>query len=222
MGKRILYVGLSRPKTFKIGSVLIRWAESPKELFNPQSWFALFNSSHVFSLFPAHPRRPFYLVNEAAGTMVRWISQPHFEDHAAILNLYRFEFDEATYRLIRTYGELHAGAPYAFAENIGIAFVRVVKLITGKTIANPFGAGEGIQKCSELIIRNIVSRVAALPQLRTDLFNERGHVLPSDIEVIGVRDIYEVLEYLADGLVCERVPTDSVLRIGEPELKAVV
>jgi hypothetical protein len=204
MQKRTLFVGLSRPRKFKVGSFLIRFVEG--------NWGSLYPASHAFSITPSHPGRPFYLVNEAAGSMVRFVSQPHFEDHAEITALYRFEFDKPTYNLIRTYGELHAGAPYAFLENLGIAFVRVAKLF-GKAIPNPFGSGEGAQKCTELVIRNIVSRVASLKDLQTDLYNERGHLLPADIESMGVRDIFEILEFLADGNLCERADLSTSLRI---------
>lgn len=216
MGKRILYVGLSRSKSrWKIGSFLIRFVETPRSLFNPQSWAALYHSSHAFIVYPAHSNRPFYLVNEAAGAMVRFVSQPHFDDHAQITRLYKFEFDRAVYKRIQTYGELHLGAPYAFLENAGIVLVRLAKLFGGRQILNPFGVGDRAQKCTELVVRNVLSHVVALDELPLALLQERGHVLPEDVELIGVRDIEEILEYLADGDLCERVDVSSALRIGK-------
>lgn len=226
MEKRTLYVGLSAPDDKKkIGSIIIRWAEQPKELFNPRTWFKLWFASHTFIVFPAHRYRPFYLVNEAAGTSVRWISQPHFEDHAEVVKLYRFEFDRLEYKALKLYGELHSGAPYSFMENVGIAWVRLVKLLTGRTVKNPFGSGEGAQKCSELVMRNVVLRFLQpknidLKALSILIWNERGYELPTDIDTIGVLDIYEVLELMADAGFCERVPADDPMRVEPASMKA--
>lgn len=215
MEKRVLYIGFSRNKNpFKIGSALIRYAEAP-------GWFEMFPASHVFAVFPAHEGRPFYMVNEAAGTMVRWISQPNFEDHAQITSLYRLEVILPIYKMIQLYGDLHAGVPYGMIENVGIAMVRLAKLLTGRTIANPFGSGDGIQKCSELIMRNIVSRITDSETIRGDLLKSRKHSLPVDIDVIGVRDIYEVIEHLADLGLCERVDINSPMRV-EPDFQKAV
>ncbi len=227
MNERILFVGLSAPHDKKkIGSLIIRWAEQPKELLSPSSWFKLWFASHTFIVFPAHRYRPFYLVNEAAGTMVRWIAQPHFEDHAEVVRLYKFKFDRLEYKALKLYGELHSGAPYSFMENVGIAWVRLVKLLTGKTVRNPFGSGEGAQKCSELVMRNVILRFLQpknidLKALSILIWNERGYELPTDIDTIGVLDIYEVLELMADAGFCERVPADDPMRVEPPSLKAV-
>lgn len=218
MDARILYVGLSSPHDkHKIGSLLIRWAEQPKTL-NPRTWFKLWFASHTFIIFPAHRYRPFYLVNEAAGTQIRWLSQAHFESHAQILKLYKFTFDRLEYKALKLYGEFHSGAPYSFKENIGIAWVRLVKLFTGKTIANPFGAGEGAQKCSELVVRNVFTRVLKehgldLKMFSVMLYNERGHLIPADIDSIGVLDIAEALEQMAALGWCERADVNDPMRV---------
>lgn len=216
--KRILYVGLSAPHDKKkIGSVLIRWAEQPKT-WNPRTWFKLWFASHTFIIFPAHRFRPFYLVNEAAGTQVRWLSQPHFESHAAILKLYKFTFSRLEYKALKLYGEFHSGAPYSFKENIGIAWVRLVKLFTGKTVANPFGSGEGAQKCSELVVRNVFARVLKSHNLDLKLFsvmlyNSRGHFFPADIDSVGVLDISEGLEHMVELGWCEAVDVSDPMRV---------
>lgn len=220
-----LYVGLSAPDDKKkLGSILIRWAEQPKSL-DPRSWFKLWFASHTFIVFPAHRYRPFYLVNEAAGTSVRWISQPHFEAHAEIVRLYRFKFSRLQYKALKLYGELHSGAPYSFMENVGIGVVRLVKLFTGRTIANPFGSGEGAQKCSELVVRNVVLRFLKekdldMKDLSVAVWNERGYALGTDLDTIGVLDIFEILEFMADQGWCARVDADDPMRAEPPEMLA--
>lgn len=207
MENRILYVGFSRPHNpLKVGSFLIRWAESV-------SWTSLFDSSHVFVVFPATPARPFYMVNEAAGQMVRWVSQPHFEEHAIVTALYRFEIPIELWRTVELYANLHAGAPYAFLENIGIAAVRVVKFFTGRNVRNPFGAGDGIQKCSELVMRNLIARLIDSDKLTCGFYEECGRWLPEDVDVLGVRDLREIVDYLATAGLCVKVDTDDRMRV---------
>ena len=221
-----LYVGLSAPDDKKkIGSILIRWAEQPKT-FDPRTWFKLWFASHTFIIFPAHHYRPFYLVNEAAGASVRWISQPHFEDHAEIVKLYRFKFPMLEYKALKLYGELHSGTPYSFMENLGIGWVRLVKLFTQKTVRNPFGSGEGAQKCSELVIRNVVLRFLRaksmdIKELSVAVYNDRGYKLGTDLDSIGVLDIFEVLEYMAGQGWIERVDPNDPMRVQSSGLKVM-
>lgn len=215
--KRILYVGLSCPHDKKkIGSLLIRWAEAT-HTWNPKTWFSLFFASHVFIAYPAHVRRPFYLVNEAAGTMLRWMSEPYFKDHAAIESLYEFEFNEADYREVKNYGSLQSGAPYALKENIGIAWVRLLFWFNIR-VANPFSIGEKAQKCSELALRNVILKKLACEGLGMDAIlealREINFEFPLDIDMVGVRDIYMALEWMHGKGYCKRVPKDTELRIG--------
>lgn len=218
MQKRALFVGFSRAKSkWKIGSILIRWAEAPRSLFSVTSWLSLYRASHVFAVFPKTPGRPFYMVNEAAGTELRFVSQPNFEDHALVTDLYRFEFSDEVYRAIKLYGALHAGSPYAFFENVGIVWVRLVQAFTNKTIPNPFGVGERAQKCSEFVVRNIVERVMPLKTLSVEVFNDVGYELPADIENIGVRDISVILDYLVRKGLCVQVPVWAGLDTVEDE-----
>lgn len=211
MEKQILYVGFSRSIVFfRIGSLIIRLAENGNSWKNLKTWFNLFHSSHVFLIYPAHRFRPFYLVSEAAGQQIRFMSQFNFEKHSLITKLYKLEVDLLMYKAIKMYSEIHAGAPYAFLENLGIAWVRIVRLILGRSIANPFGSGEGAQKCSELIIRNVVLRILAaqnidLNALSIIILKDRKHELPKDIENIGVRDVYEILEWFVTNELAERV-----------------
>jgi len=215
--KRILFVGLSSPHDKKkIGSLIIRWAEATHN-WNPKTWFQLFFASHVFVIYPAHPKRPFYLVNEAAGTMIRWISEPFFKDHAEILRLYKFEFNEEDYREVKNYGSLQSGAPYALGENLGIAWVRLCFWFNVR-VKNPFVSGEAAQKCSELALRNVVlkklsERKFGMGKL-VEVLREKNFEFPPDIDTVGVRDIYEALEWMSDEGLCERVPKETELKVG--------
>lgn len=205
MERRTLYVGLSKPCKVKIFSILIRWAESPKKLFRPATWFKLYHSSHVFTLYPAKPSRPFFMVQEAAGVQVRFMSQENFLRHSQFTKLYEFNLSKPLYDDIKTYGERFAGTPYALMENVGIALVRLLKIF-GILIANPFSVGEDAQKCSEIVARNIILRMldCNIQTLSSVLAEERGVDIPDCLDTVGVRDIEEALEMLADWGVIER------------------
>jgi hypothetical protein len=149
------------------------------------------------------------------------MSQPHFEDHAAILKLYKFNFELLEYKALKLYGELHSGAPYSFLENLGIAWVRLVQLFTGRTVRNPFGIGEGAQKCSELVMRNVILRFLRSYDIDLDalsllIYAKEGYHLTLDVDTIGVRDIFIVLEYMADEGLIEKVPVTDAMRVEEP------
>lgn len=205
MEVRKLYVGLSKSNPAKIGSVLIRWAESPKKLSDPRSWFSLYHSSHVFILFPKKPNRTFFMVQESAGPGIRWQSQFYFLDHARINKLYEFTLEKSVYDDVKAYGEQYAGAPYAFMENAGIAITRLFGIF-GIKIKNPFPGGEALQKCSELVIRNVILRVLGMnPETLAYVVSfERGHIMPTDLDLMGVRDTEEALQMLcARGIVKE-------------------
>lgn len=198
MNARKLYVGFSRPCTFSLVSMLIRWAESPKRWGDPRSWFSLYHSSHVLIVFPSKPNRRFFMVQEAAGAQVRWVSEMHFLIHCKFTRLYEITMDKTTYDAIKTYGEQYAGAPYAFWENVGIAYVRIMKAL-GFIVKNPFAGGEKVQKCSELVCRNVILRLLDMnvATLSHVVGFERGHVIPSDLDTVGVRDMEEALEMMA-------------------------
>jgi len=221
--KRILFVGLSAPHDkHKIGSLIIRLAEAPnRNIFKPSTWFNTFFASHTFIVHPAHRSRPFYLVNEAAGTMIRWIAQKHFENRAEILSLYKFEISKELYREIKLYGEKHSGAPYSFRENIGIGFVRLWALFTGKRIKNPFSQGEAAQKCSELVFRNVIMPVLNAASFEWELSDfcriielETGEYLPPDFDLLGVRDTHVALEFLSKLELCEKMPIQFEMKVG--------
>lgn len=216
---RTLYVGLSHAiPSWKPVCVLIRWAEKQKT-FNPLSWIRLFQASHVFTVFPAHENRNFYLVNEAAGTMCRWVSEPYFKAGSEITNLYRLQIQNDLFSAIKLYGERYSGAPYAVMENLGILVVRLFKLI-GMRIKNPFGKNSGAQKCSELVMREVIipfihslDTEFTLEHLRLAVKRDRGHELSKDIDVLGVADLHEILEWLSDHGYIERVHVRHDMKI---------
>lgn len=211
MEARKLYVGLSKSNPAKIGSVLIRWAESPKKLSDPRTWFSLYHSSHTFILFPKKPNRRFFMVQESAGPGVRWMSQFYFLEHARIIKLYEFTLDKPVYDDVKTYGEQFAGAPYAFMENLGIVCVRLCAMV-GIKIKNPFPGGEALQKCSELVIRNVILRVTGMnaATLSHVVGFERGHIMPTDLDLMGVRDTEEALEMLVERGIVKEVSLNAL------------
>jgi len=172
---------------------------------DPKTWFSLYHSSHIFILFPAKPSRPFFMVQEAAGTQVRWMSQGNFLNHSQFTRLYEFNLPKPLYDEIKTYGERFAGSPYALMENVGIAIVRLLKTF-GILIANPFAVGEKAQKCSELVCRNVILRMQDwnIETLAHTLKKEKGIIIPPDLDMVGVRDIEAALELLADWTIIER------------------
>lgn len=216
----VLYAGLSKANpAWKPACVLIRWAEATKTL-NPLSWLRLFPASHVFTVFPSHAFRPFYLVNEAAGTMVRWVSEPNFKKHSEITHLYKFTIPSGAFFRIKLYGELAAGLPYALAENIGIIVVRLARAL-GIRIKNPFGTGYRAQKCSELVMRSVMKEFLhyafgpdfEVKHLAVALKRDQGYTLPVDVDVLGVADLYEIFEWLAEGGYVERMPVTHAMHI---------
>lgn len=209
-----LYAGLSRAvKSWQPICLLIRWAEAP-------TFFSLFDSSHVFTVYPAHVGRPFYLVNEAAGSMIRWVSEPHFQRHSEITHLYKFKMPRDAYHRIKGFGELYAGAPYATMENLGILVVRLFKLL-GMRIKNPFARGAKAQKCSELVMRTVMLEYFALTfgpdfnlkMLQMNVVNDRGYALPLDLDLFGVADLFEVFEWLKDGGYIEKINVSHEMKI---------
>lgn len=201
-----IYVGLSRPKNpLKIGAGLIRFSEMPKSILEPQTWFTVYGSSHVFLAYPAHSKRPFFKVNEAVGSGVRWVAEGFFVDHVSIQKLYCFELPEYIYRTVKNYGDLMSGAPYPMLENIGIAIQRVVKWLFRKDIANPFDNNERAIKCSELFFRALFNHEPGLDILKVkeDLWNLKGEYLSGDIDSLGVRDTELVLDWLSEKGYCK-------------------
>lgn len=191
------YIGFSRARSpLKIFSTLIRWAEAPKS-FNPISWLSLYHSSHCFTLYPRNDRRPFFMVNEAAGSMVRFASEKHFLDHSLIVKVYKIEMPETIYEIMKTEGEEWAGSPYALWENVGILFVRIAHFFGGN-IRNPFGQGTTALKCSEMILINTILR---LPMVNESLLRSFVRIdyrleLPRDMDTFGVRDLHFICESL--------------------------
>lgn len=192
------YIGFSRARSpLKIFSFLIRWAEMPKT-FNPLSWLKLYHSSHCFTLYPRNDRRPFFMVNEAAGSAVRFMSEKHFLDHAKITKLYLVSLPEIIYDVMKTEGEEWAGAPYALFENVGIVLVRIAHFF-GFNIKNPFGQGKAALKCSEMILINTILRIPGVNEglLRSLVRIDFRKELPKDLDTFGVRDLYFICESLA-------------------------
>lgn len=209
MESRVLYAGLSVPKKrYKIGSILIRWAEFQRNK-NPLSWFNLYHSSHVFSAHPAHQNRKFYMVNHASGHIIHWLSQPNWEALNEVTRLYKFVIPIDIYYKVKNYAEFTSGNHYAFEENIGIALSRFWFWITGKRMKNPFGTGEAEQKCSEFLIRNLVLELVDWETLKFGVVSERGYEMYSDIDMIGVRDMEEVFEWLSSNGYCYKVSVED-------------
>lgn len=191
------YIGFSRARSpLKIFSTLIRWAETPKT-FNPLSWFKLYHSSHCFTLYPRNDRRPFFIVNEAAGFFVRFMSEKYFLEHSKITKLYLVSLPEIIYDAMKTEGEEWAGAPYALWENLGILFVRIAHFF-GINIRNPFGQGKTALKCSEMILINTILRLPNVNEglLRSFVRIDFRKELPRDMDTFGVRDLFYICEAL--------------------------
>ena len=208
---RTVYVGFSKHRhAWALMSFLIRWWEAPKTR-NPLTWFRLFSASHVFLIFPANTRRPFYMVSEAAGSSVRYMSQSNFEGHAEITRVYELRFPKVVYDKIKTYSEQYAGSPYALIENAGI----VISRILGRS-HNIFASGENRQKCSELVLRNAILRLPDMTfeKLIDSVQGECGYRLVPDLDSIGVRDV----EVILDSLV-RRGIIDEVSRYGKLKVK---
>lgn len=214
MEKRILYGGLSKPKSkWKMMATLIRWSEVYHSFKKPSGWFDLFFASHVFTVYPAYSKRNFYMVNHAAGAMIHWLSQPNFEKINEVVSLYRFTLDEAVYRKIRNSAEFQSGDPYAFSENFGIVYARFMLWAFEKKVKNPFGNGGRTQKCSELFLRHVILDLVDWETLKSGLEAERGYELWQDIDLIGVRDMYEVFEWLSSKGYCYKVPVDERMSV---------
>lgn len=214
MEKRILYGGLSVPhKSWKIGATIIRWSEVYHSFKKPSGWFDLFFASHVFAVHPAHAARNFYMVNHAAGAMVHWLSQPNFEKINRVVALYKFILDEEVYRKIKNSAEYQSGDPYAMLENMGIAYARFMLWAFGTKVKNPFGKGSLTQKCSELFLRDVILGLVDWETLKTGVKIERGYELWQDIDLIGVRDMYEIFEWLSSKGYCYKVAVDERMTV---------
>lgn len=203
--RRSIYVGLSKPKDpKKIGSALIRFSEIPKSVLNPKTWFHVYKASHVFLAYPAHGWRPFYLVNEATGSGVRWVSEPFFADHTCIVELYLFELPIEHYRAVKNYGSMMSGAPYPWLENLGIGLQRLAKWFLRKDIINPFDNNARAIKCSELFFRAFFNHRTDLDfmKIKEDLWNLKGEYISGDIDSLGVRDTELVLDWLCEQGYC--------------------
>lgn len=205
--RRSIYVGLSKPKDpKKIGSALIRFSEIPKNVFSPKTWFEIYKASHVFLAYPAHAWRPFYLVNEATGSGVRWVSEPFFADHTHIVELYLFELPIEHYRAVKNYGSMMSGAPYPWLENFGIGLQRLAKWFLRKDILNPFDNNARAIKCSELFFRAFFNHRTDLDfmKIKEELWNLKGEYISGDIDSLGVRDTELVLDWLCEQGYCAK------------------
>lgn len=202
-----IYVGLSRPiSKLKVGSHLIRFFEAPKSAWEPETWFDLYKASHVFLAYPAHPKRGFFMVNEAVTSGLRWTSESFFLAHADIVDLWVFDLPEHIYRGIKNYGDLMSGGPYPFKENLGIGVQKLVRWFTGQHIANPWDDNERSIKCSELFFRAILNHLIELDymKIKEDLWNEQGEWISADNDSLGVRDTELVLNWLLKKGYCKK------------------
>jgi hypothetical protein len=214
METRILYGGLSKPKAkWKIMATLIRWSEVYHSFFKPSGWFNLYHSSHVFAIHPAHKSRNFYMVNHSAGAMVHWLSEPNFIKINEITALYKFILTEDVYRKIKNAVDLQCGDAYPMMENVGIAYCRFILWAFEKKVKNPFGKGSLGQKCSEQFLRQVILQIVDWETLKFGVQTERGYELWQDIDLIGIRDMYEVFEWLSSKGYCYKVPVTERMEV---------
>lgn len=203
---RTIYLGLSRSKgKLKVGSLLIRWSELYHNFLEPKGWFDLYHSSHVFALHPPHALRPFEMVNHSAGSMVHWLSGPNFRKINHIVSLYKFNVNVDQYHKIKNKADLQCGDKYPFMENVGIVWVRLLYWAFKAAINNPFGTGAKMQKCSELILRNIILEFESFDDIRQGVFNMFGVMLSRDLDNIGVRDMQFIFDYCETKGYCQKV-----------------
>jgi len=123
------------------------------------------------------------LVYEASGSEVKFLSKEIFDKKAEPVEEYELEISsEQKFKLVKFCME-NAGVKYAAMENLGIAFVKIMRLF-GKEVSNPFGKGRKRQKCSELVI-------TAAEHL--DILHTK-----EDLDKLDVKDVRNMIAELPD------------------------
>lgn len=166
-----LVIGFSRPKGgFKPFSWLIRLIENTPY-------------SHVYIKFYAK-KYDRYLVYQASGTQVNFISQERFNEEEVIVKEFILEVDEISMNKMIQFAIDNVGAPYGVKEIFGLGLVLLCRLF-GKKIKNPFGDGTKSFFCSQL-----VDYILSGPLNRNITF---------DPDLVTPKDIYKYLEETDNG-----------------------
>lgn len=164
------YIGLSRSKNNKVGSVLLQ-----KYMNRPYS--------HTFFEYDTmRGVQDNTIFHSSMSSGVGYWSNYTFEKKNTKTHLYRVEVSDEVFKALRTKVHRHAGNHYAFLQNIGILLVDICQNM-GFDVQNPFREHEN---CSELVY---LALVELHPELA--LQYKQNTISPVDIEDIMIAYGYE-------------------------------
>jgi len=149
---KLLKIGLSRPKKFKLFAELIRLIEKTE-------------FSHAFILF-----ENFYgekVVFQASGSKVNFMNFEIFEKDNIITNLYDIEVENLDYENVISYCLKQVGKPYSIRDIVGITLYKITSLKLLK------GTKEKEFICSELI-GEILQIIEILEEKELDYFTPKN------------------------------------------------
>lgn len=113
-----------------------------------------------------------WLIYQAGGSQVNFMSEKQFDNTARIIKEFTFEISEESHRNYIRWAVRNAGLPYGLKTVLGILLVRVFNLKK-----NPLGDGEKTLFCAEL------SRIAL-----TDFIGV--HLPREEFETAGLAKLY--------------------------------
>ena len=135
-------IGESKPKSKKLFASLIQWFEGV-------------DHSHIFVSWK--DKLGLRWVAEAKGSGIRLLSNDHFKKETLVVNVYRYELDEAGLERLIKYVWLSAATKYGFKSIYGLCEMRLMNKIyriLGKKqrAKNRFADGDYSQVCCEFAI----------------------------------------------------------------------
>lgn len=157
-------VGFSKPKTWKPYAWLIM-----KSFGTPYSHTYIKVYSNTYKR---------YLIYQASGTSVNFMSDQIFNDHAIVVDEFMLEISDEARKSMMQFAIDNCGKPYGMKEALGLAIVKIASWM-GKTIKNPLSDKEATYVCSGLVA-----------EVLRDFF---GKELPKDPDDMTPKDVYELL-----------------------------
>lgn len=130
-----IYVGFSRPKTWKPFAALIMWAYAIPYDHVYIRWHSDFLERDV--------------IYQASSTMVNFMSPVIFESNNVIVKEFELAISDENRKAMIQFAMDNAGKPYGIKQCVGLGIVRLCELF-GKNIKNPFADGTNSYVCCEL------------------------------------------------------------------------
>lgn len=159
-----LVVGFSKPKTWKpFAWAIMKFSGTPY--------------SHAFVQLDL-PNASRKLIFQASHTMVNFMGQTLFDAQNEIVEAYEVMPNDVPRVIVVQFMVDNIGKPYNIRQVLGIALVKIVKKLTGRSIKNPFADGKAGYVCTE---------IAGV------LMEQLGYKIDKDSDLIEFKDLRDAL-----------------------------